>query len=85
MTQQDQEPVQWGVDWGRAGETPCVSIIKRRPDGGIEVIAVEYGPPSKPLSWERVLEIGIECANDSSRLPFEVKVARAVEAAHGIK
>ena len=39
----------------------------------------------KPLSWERVLEIGLECANDHSRLPFEVKVARAVEAAHGIK
>ena len=42
-------------------------------------------PYRKPLSWERVLEIGLECANDHSRLPFEVKVARAVEAAHGIK
>jgi hypothetical protein len=42
-------------------------------------------PHRKPLTWERVLEIGIECANDRSRLPFEVKVARAVEAAHEIK
>jgi hypothetical protein len=41
-------------------------------------------PQRKPLSWERVLEIGLECANDHSRLPFEVKVARAIEAAHGI-
>ena len=42
--QPEQEPVQWGVDWGKAGETPCVSIIKRTPNGGIEVVAVEYGP-----------------------------------------
>jgi len=39
-----QEPVTWGVDWGRAGDIPCVSIIKRLPDGRIEVVAVEYGP-----------------------------------------
>ncbi len=42
-------------------------------------------PQRKPLTWERVLEIGLECANDHSRLPYEVKVARAIEAAHGIK
>ena len=39
-----QEPVEWGVDWGQAGQIPCVSIIKRLPGGGIEVVAVEYGP-----------------------------------------
>ena len=44
-----QEPVAWGVDWGRAGDQSCVSIIKRLPGGGIEVLATEYGPPaSKP-------------------------------------
>ena len=37
------EPVAWGVDWGKDGDIPCVSIIKRLPDGGIEVLAVEYG------------------------------------------
>ena len=36
--------VTWGVDWGKAGDIPCVSIIKRLPDGGVEVLAVEYGP-----------------------------------------
>ena len=41
-----QEPVAWGVDWGKAGDIPCVSIIKRLPGGGIEVIAVEYAPYS---------------------------------------
>ena len=41
---QEQEPVAWGVDWGRAGDIPCVSIIKRLPNGGIEVVAVEYAP-----------------------------------------
>ena len=43
---QEQEPVTWGVDWGKAGDIPCVSIIKRLPNGGIEVIAVEYAPYS---------------------------------------
>ena len=44
-----QEPVEWGVDWGKAGDQSCVSIIKRLPGGGIEVLATEYGPPaSKP-------------------------------------
>jgi hypothetical protein len=46
MAQPEQEPVEWGVDWGKAGDIPCVSIIKRLPDGGIEVIAVEYAPYS---------------------------------------
>ena len=36
--------VAWGVDWGRAGDIPCVSIIKRLPNGGIKVVAVEYAP-----------------------------------------
>jgi len=39
-----QEPVSWGVDWGRAGDTPFASIVKRLPDGGIHVLAVEYAP-----------------------------------------
>jgi len=38
------QDVSWGVDWGKAGDIPCVSIIKRLPDGGIEVLAVEYAP-----------------------------------------
>ena len=44
LAQPEQEPVAWGVDWGRAGDIPCVSIIKRLPNGGIEVVAVEYAP-----------------------------------------
>ena len=46
LAQPEQEPVAWGVDWGRAGDIPCVSIIKRLPDGGIKVMAVEYAPYS---------------------------------------
>jgi hypothetical protein len=38
--------VSWGVDWGKAGDTPCVSIVRRLPNGGIEVMAVEYAPYS---------------------------------------
>jgi len=47
LAQPAQEPVAWGVDWSKAGDIPCVSIIKRLPDGGIEVLAVEYGPPRR--------------------------------------
>ena len=43
---QTQEPVTWGVDWGKAGDISCVSIIKRLPNNGIEVVAVEYAPYS---------------------------------------
>ena len=50
-----QEPLIWGVDWGRAGDVPCVSIIKRLAGGGIEVVAVEYGPT--PPSWIEVQQV----------------------------
>ena len=43
---QEQEPVAWGVDWGKAGDIACVSIIKRLPNDVIEVVAVEYAPYS---------------------------------------
>ena len=49
LEKQDQEPVEWGVDWGKAGDTPCVSIIKRKSGGGIEVMAVEYAPPQDEI------------------------------------
>jgi len=56
--QPEQEPVAWGVDWGRAGDIPCVSIIKRIPNGGIEVMAVEYAPYSytTPPQQEPVID-----------------------------
>ena len=38
------ELVAWGVDWGKAGDISCVSIIKRLPNGVSEVVAVEYAP-----------------------------------------
>ena len=81
LAQPEQEPVQWGVDWGRAGETPCVSIIKRTPNGGIEVVAVEYGPPAqrKPLTRQQCLHL------DVHPLMTIEQVVRVVEAAHGIK
>jgi hypothetical protein len=41
---EDDTGVSWGVDWGRAGDKACVSIIKRLPNGKIEVVAVEYQP-----------------------------------------
>jgi hypothetical protein len=45
---QPEEPVSWGVDWSKDGDIPCAIIIKRLPDGGIEVVAMEYGPPQRP-------------------------------------
>ena len=44
-----QGTVEWGVDWGKAGDMSCVSIIKRKEDGGIEVLAVEYGPSQSEI------------------------------------
>jgi hypothetical protein len=41
---EDDTGVSWGVDWGRAGDKACVAIIKRLPNGKIEVLAVEYQP-----------------------------------------
>jgi hypothetical protein len=46
LAQPEQEPVAWGVDWGKAGDIACVSIIKRLPNDVIEVVAVEYAPYS---------------------------------------
>jgi hypothetical protein len=40
----DDTGVSWGVDWGRAGEKSCATIIKRLPNGKIKVMAVEYQP-----------------------------------------
>jgi len=41
---EDDTGVTWGVDWGRAGEKSCATIIKRLPNGKIKVMAVEYEP-----------------------------------------
>ncbi len=34
-----------GIDWGTAGGRPCCTVIKKLPNGAVEVIACEYGPP----------------------------------------
>ena len=47
LAQQEQEPVTWGVDWGRDNDQSCCTIIKRHADGTQEVVAVEYGPPRR--------------------------------------
>ena len=70
------EPVTWGVDWSKDGDIPCVSIIKRLPDGGIEVLAVEYGPqrPWVGLSDEDITKI------DQGLYPTWKDEVQAVEA-----
>ena len=72
------EPVAWGVDWGKAGEAPCVSIIKRLPDGGIEVMAVEYGP--QPAAWVGLTDEEIDDAVKSCNTTNTYKYFRAIEA-----
>ena len=49
----EQEPVAWGVDWGKAGDIACVSIIKRLPNDVIELVAVEYAPYSYTAQPQR--------------------------------
>ena len=88
----EQEPVTWGVDWGRDGDRPCCTIIKRHADGTQEVVAVEYAPPRR--EWKSLTneEIGdvfqaarnakLGSSNDNSRHRLSVvEIARAVEQA----
>ena len=49
LAQPEQEPVEWGVDWGKDGNS--VSIIKRLADGNIEVLAWEYAPHPPQRTW----------------------------------
>jgi hypothetical protein len=46
---ESQEPVEWGVDWGKDGNS--VSIIKRLANGNIEVLAWEYAPHPPQRTW----------------------------------
>ncbi len=84
-----QEPVAWGVDWGKAGDIPCVSIIKRLADGGMEVVAVEYAPYAytAPPQRQPLTEAEIEALArwaDEHGAPWHIAFARAIERAHGI-
>lgn len=76
----EPEPVAWGVDWGNAGDSSCVSIIKRLPDGVIEVVAVEYGPKRKPLTDEEIDALPFPPSGTATLRDF----VRIIEAAHGI-
>jgi len=80
--QPEQEPVTWGVDWGKAGDISCVSIIKRLPNGGIEVVAVEYAPYSYTNPPQRTW-VGLtvnEIALINADYPLPQGFARAIEA-----
>ena len=90
LAQPEQEPVAWGVDWGRAGDIPCVSIIKRLPNGGIQVLAVEYAPysytPPPQRTWvglegEEIRNLWEEATKpDRSTMTMVTSFARAIEA-----
>jgi hypothetical protein len=63
MTQPEQKPVEWGVDWGKDGNS--VSIIKRLADGSIEVLGWEYAPHPPQRTWvgltdEEIAEIRLK-------------------------
>jgi len=81
-----QEPVEWGVDWGKDGNS--VSIIKRLADGNIEVLAWEYAPhpqQRKPLTDDEIAEVAERMEASDPTDSFWRDFARAIEAAHGIK
>ena len=81
LAQQEQEPVTWGVDWGRDGDQSCCTIIKRHADGIQEVVAVEYGPPRR--EWVSLTEEEIEKCWDSRGYSGVIPLgfARAIEQA----
>ena len=81
LAQPEQEPVEWGVDWGPDGNS--VSIIKRLADGGIEVVGWEYAPHPPQRTWvgltdDEILSISADCA--SSHQHTDIHFARAIEA-----
>ena len=91
----DQEPVAWGVDWGKAGDIACVSIIKRLPNDVIELVAVEYAPYSYTAqpqrTWVGLTDEEIDAIADEYLVDYRIPAgcalnfARDIEAAHGIK
>lgn len=76
-SQPEQEPVVWGVDWGKEGDIPCVSIIKRLPDGSMKVVAVEYAP-QRP--WIGLTDEEMHDCGDSPLTPLGMKHVRMIEA-----
>ena len=82
-----QEPVTWGVDWGRDNDQSCCTIIKRHADGVQEVVAVEYGPPRREwrsLSEDELTALGIihsRYQEESLETGGWFDFARAIEAA----
>ena len=40
----ERDSVVWGVDWGKLGDRTSITIVKRRHDGTIEVVATEVEP-----------------------------------------
>ena len=76
--QQEQEPVVWGVDWGKDGNS--VSIIKRLADGNIEVLAWEYAPYTPQRTWVGLTDEEIqECLKGLPTQTIDV-YARRIEA-----
>lgn len=92
-TPEDSSVVRWGVDWGVNGDRSCVSIIKKHPDGVLEVVAVEYGPEGsappqvKPLTDEEVrhlLEAEFLGGYGMRSWDDDLMVFRLAETAYGI-
>jgi hypothetical protein len=40
----ERDSVVWGVDWGKLGDRTSITIVKRRQDGTVEVVATEVEP-----------------------------------------
>ena len=76
LAEPEQEPVEWGVDWGPDGNS--VSIIKRLAGGGIEVVGWEYAPHPPQRPWVGLTDEEIWTLHDSYLNPVEF--AQAIEA-----
>lgn len=72
--QPEQEPVEWGVDWGHDGNS--VSIIKRLAGGGIEVVGWEYAPHPPKRTW---VGLTLEERKKIAYNTAEMQVARQIE------
>jgi hypothetical protein len=78
---ESQEPVEWGVDWGKDGNS--VSIIKRLANGNIEVLAWEYAPHPPQRTWVGLTDEETEAiwyAFHDREMGYAIRFAKAIEA-----
>jgi hypothetical protein len=80
-----QEPVTWGVDWGRDNDQSCCTIIKRHADGVQEVVAVEYAPPRR--EWVSLTPDAVFASDEimAANASLGLRIDQLMDLAHAVE